>query len=83
MDKNFPLEFKMSLELEGEKRISGNDLFNLLENIMKYGSISRGRFGVGGFLSLCLGPDQGGRKRPWPAVGKQAGGRLCRWRSIP
>jgi tungstate transport system substrate-binding protein len=41
MDKNFSTEFKVSLELEGEKRISGNDLFNLLENIMKYGSISR------------------------------------------
>jgi tungstate transport system substrate-binding protein len=40
MDKNFT-EFKMLLELEGEKRISGNDLFGLLENILRYGSISR------------------------------------------
>lgn len=41
MDKDFSTEFKVSLELEGEKRISGNDLFNLLENIRQYGSISR------------------------------------------
>ncbi|NMB40754.1 MAG: LysR family transcriptional regulator [Firmicutes bacterium] len=39
-DKKFT-EFKMLLELEGEKRISGNDLFGLLENILRYGSISR------------------------------------------
>lgn len=41
MDEDFSTEFKVSLDLEGEKRISGNDLFNLLENILKYGSISR------------------------------------------
>lgn len=40
MDKN-SAEFKMLLELEGEKRISGNDLFGLLDNIRRYGSISR------------------------------------------
>lgn len=32
--------FKVSLELDGKKRISGNNLFNLLDNIMIYGSIS-------------------------------------------
>ena len=41
MEKDFSPEFKVFLELEGEKRLSGNDLFNLLENIMRYGSISR------------------------------------------
>ncbi len=33
--------FKVSLELEGEKRISGNNLFELLEQINKHGSISQ------------------------------------------
>lgn len=32
--------FKVSLELDGKKRISGNNLFNLLDNIMDFGSIS-------------------------------------------
>ena len=41
MGKELPKDFKVSLELEGEKRISCNDLFTLLENILKYGSISR------------------------------------------
>lgn len=41
MGQDFTRDFKVSLELEGEKRISCNDLFNLLENILKYGSISR------------------------------------------
>jgi len=31
---------KVSFELDGKKRISGNNLFNLLDNIMIYGSIS-------------------------------------------
>lgn len=33
--------FKISLDIEEQKRLSGNDLFALLENIMLYGSISR------------------------------------------
>jgi len=41
MEKDLIGDFKVSLELEGEKRISCDDLFNLLENIAKYGSISR------------------------------------------
>lgn len=41
MEKDFSKDFKLSLELEGEKRISCNDLFTLLENILKHGSISR------------------------------------------
>ncbi len=41
MDKGNFTDFKVSLELEGEKRISCNDLFALLENILKHGSISR------------------------------------------
>ncbi|MGI6307350.1 MAG: substrate-binding domain-containing protein [Dethiobacteria bacterium] len=41
MDKDLQAEFKVSLDLEGEKRISASDLFNLLENIMLAGSISR------------------------------------------
>ncbi|MEW5919571.1 MAG: substrate-binding domain-containing protein [Bacillota bacterium] len=41
MGKDFTRDFKVSLELEGEKRISCDDLFSLLENILKYGSISR------------------------------------------
>lgn len=41
MEKELPKDFKVSLELEGEKRISCNDLFTLLENILKYGSFSR------------------------------------------
>ncbi len=41
MERSFSGDFKVLLELEGEKRISGNDLFNLLGNILEYGSISR------------------------------------------
>ena len=41
MEKGLPKDFRVSLELEGEKRISCNDLFTLLENILKFGSISR------------------------------------------
>ncbi len=41
MERDFPAEFRVSLELEGERRISASDLFELLENIMSYGSISR------------------------------------------
>lgn len=41
MDKELPAEFKFSLDLEGAKRISASDLFNLLEKIMLTGSISR------------------------------------------
>lgn len=38
--KRFGESFKISLELEGEKRISGNNLFKLLDKIMVHGSIS-------------------------------------------
>ena len=41
MEKDFIKDFRVSLELEGEKRISCNDLFDLMENISKFGSISR------------------------------------------
>ncbi len=47
MEKDFSGDFKVSLELEGEKRISCNDLFTLLENILQYGSISRGASEMG------------------------------------
>ncbi len=39
--------FKFLLELEGEKRISGNNLFDLLDNINKRGSISRAASALG------------------------------------
>ncbi len=39
--------FKVSLELDGEKRISGNNLFNLLDKIMIYGSISSAASALG------------------------------------
>ncbi len=41
MDRDFQAEFKVSLELEGERRISASHLFELLENIVSHGSISR------------------------------------------
>lgn len=41
MESNFSQMFKVSVELEGEKRLSASALFELLENIMIYGSISR------------------------------------------
>lgn len=33
--------YRLILEMEGQKRFSGNDLFLILENIMQYGSISK------------------------------------------
>ncbi len=41
MEGDFPVEFKVFLELEGEKRISASNLFELLEKIVTFGSISR------------------------------------------
>lgn len=39
--------FKISLELEGEKRISGNNMFQVLERIKKQGSISHAASSLG------------------------------------
>ncbi len=47
MERDISAAFKISLELEGEKRISASDLFELLENIMRYGSISRASSNLG------------------------------------
>jgi tungstate transport system substrate-binding protein len=41
LEKDNPAEFRFLLELEGERRISATDLFELLEKIMVLGSISR------------------------------------------
>lgn len=41
MNKNRFTDFKVFVELEGEKRISIDNLFYLLDNIARYGSISR------------------------------------------
>ena len=47
MKKDRPKDFKVFVELEGEKRISVDNLFNLLENIERYGSISRASTEIG------------------------------------
>jgi len=44
-DKFIP--FKVNLELEGEKRISGNNLFEMLGNIRQHGSISQAASALG------------------------------------
>ncbi len=47
MKKDRSKDFKVFVELEGEKRISVDNLFNLLENIERYGSISRASTEIG------------------------------------
>ena len=47
MKKDRFTDFKVFVELEGEKRISVDNLFNLLENIERYGSISRASAEIG------------------------------------
>ncbi len=41
MMDDFSKLFRVTVELKGEKRLSASDLFDLLENILIYGSISR------------------------------------------
>jgi tungstate transport system substrate-binding protein len=47
LDKENTAEFRFLLELEGERRISATDLFELLEKIMVLGSISRASSSMG------------------------------------
>lgn len=75
MAKDFPPEFKVSLELEGEKRISASDLFGLLENIGQYGSISRASSQMGLSYRYSWGLIREAEKALGvPLVDKQVGG---------
>ncbi len=46
-ERDIPGSFKVSLELEGEKKLSGDDLFALLDQIETTGSISRAASNLG------------------------------------
>ncbi len=75
MVKNFSNEFKIALQLEGEKSLSGNDLFTLLENIMLSGSISSAAARMGASYRYCWGLIQGAEKTlGLTLVDKQVGG---------
>lgn len=75
MDKDFSNEFKIDLQLEGEKSLSGNDLFTLLENIMLYGSISSAAAHMGASYRYCWGLIRGAEKTlGFTLVDKQVGG---------
>lgn len=47
VERDFPGSFKVSIELEGEKKLSGDDLFALLDQVERTGSISRAASHVG------------------------------------
>jgi tungstate transport system substrate-binding protein len=67
--------FKVSLEIQDEKRLSGNDLFLLLEYIMLYGSISRAASKAGVSYRYAWGLLQEAEKAlGLILVEKQAGG---------
>ena len=55
MGKDLSHEFKIILQLEGKRSLSGNDLFNLLENIMVSGSISGAAARMGASYRYCWG----------------------------
>jgi tungstate transport system substrate-binding protein len=67
--------FKISLELEGQKRLSVNNLFSLLEHINIYGSISRAAAKLGFSYRYAWGLIQEAEKAlGLSLVYKQAGG---------
>ena len=75
MAKDFTNEFKIDLQLEGEKSLSGNDLFTLLENIMLSGSISGAAARMGASYRYCWGLIRAAEKTlDLTLVDKQVGG---------
>ncbi|MDO9534408.1 MAG: substrate-binding domain-containing protein [Bacillota bacterium] len=75
MEKDPFSEFRVSVELDGEKRISGNNLFDLLEKITRYGSISRAASEMGISYRYSWGLIQAAEKALGLAlVNKQIGG---------
>ncbi|RJX27921.1 MAG: LysR family transcriptional regulator [Dethiobacter sp.] len=75
MEKDPFSDFKVFVELAGEKRISGNNLFDLLENISRYGSISRAASEMGVSYRYSWGIIQAAEKALGLAlVKKQIGG---------
>ncbi|RQD75086.1 MAG: LysR family transcriptional regulator [Candidatus Syntrophonatronum acetioxidans] len=73
--KDFWSYFKVILEIEGEKRISGNNLFNLLEKIMLSGSISSAASSLGFSYRYAWGLIKEAEKAMGlQLVEKQAGG---------
>ncbi len=75
MGKDFSSEFKIVLQLEGEKAFSGNDLFSLLEHIMLSGSISSAAARMGASYRYCWGLIREAEKTLGLAlVDKQVGG---------
>ncbi|MGI5882433.1 MAG: substrate-binding domain-containing protein, partial [Dethiobacteria bacterium] len=75
MGKDLSHEFKIILQLEGKRSLSGNDLFNLLENIMVSGSISGAAARMGASYRYCWGLLREAEKTLGLAlVDKQVGG---------
>lgn len=75
MERDFSPEFKFSLELEGEKRISASALFELLEKIKSLGSISAASSSLGLSYRYSWGLLREAEKSLGVAlVEKQAGG---------
>jgi molybdate transport repressor ModE-like protein len=75
MEKDPFSDFKVSVELDGEKRISGNNLFDLLEKIDRFGSISRAASEMGISYRYSWGLIQAAEKALGLAlVNKQIGG---------
>ena len=73
--KDFWSSFKVILEIEGEKRISGNNLFNLLDRIMVTGSISSAASSLGFSYRYAWGLIKEAEKAMGlQLVEKQAGG---------
>jgi tungstate transport system substrate-binding protein len=75
MSRDFSNEFKITLQLEGERSLSANDLFTLLENIMLSGSISSAAVRMGASYRYCWGLLQEAEKTlGLVLVDKQVGG---------
>lgn len=74
-NKDFFAELKVSLELEGKKRLCGDNLFQLLENVLTYGSISRAAAQIGKSYRYSWGLIQEAEKTlKFDLVKKQVGG---------